>query len=93
MREVPPSLIDNASLIIVDSLHACKLEAGELQSTPIERLTELGKLCLSGDTYKRSEGQRTVFKSVGVGIQDVAIARLVVDRAREGSVGRLVAFD
>lgn len=93
MREVTPAVIDQASLIIVDSLKDCKREAGELLSTPAERLTELGQLCLGGETYQRLSGQRTVFKSVGVGIQDVAIARLVVDKAQEVKVGMLIPFD
>ncbi len=38
----------------------------------------------------RGSGDVTVFKSVGVGIQDVAIAHAVVDCARKNGLGTLV---
>ena len=93
MREVTPALIDQASLIIADSIPACQAEAGELVSTPVERLVELGDLCRESQTYQRLPDRRTVFKSVGVGVQDVAIARLVLSKAEEKNLGILVPFD
>ena len=88
-----PALIGQASLIIADSISACQAEAGELVSTPVERLVELGDLCREGQTYQRLPDRRTVFKSVGVGVQDVAIARLVLSKAEEKNLGILVPFD
>ena len=38
----------------------------------------------------RQSGDITIFKSVGVGVQDVAIAHAVVDRAREKGVGTVI---
>ena len=38
----------------------------------------------------RSAGDVTIFKSVGVGIQDVAIACIVVDRAELAQIGVVV---
>lgn len=93
MREVTPELIESASFIIVDSLADCKREAGELLSTPAERLVELGALCRKGDIYRRLPGQFTVFKSVGVGVQDVAIASLVLRKGEEMGLGTLIPFD
>lgn len=93
MREVTPALIDQASLIIADSVSACQAEAGELITTPVERLVELGDLCREGQTYQRLPDKWTVFKSVGVGVQDVAIARLVLSKAEEKNLGVVVPFD
>lgn len=94
MREVTSSLIEQASLIIVDSLADCKREAGELTTTPESRLTELGSLCLiDGYVYDRPADRRSVYKSVGVGVQDVAIAALVVDKAEKLNIGSVVPFD
>jgi ornithine cyclodeaminase/alanine dehydrogenase-like protein (mu-crystallin family) len=93
MREVTPALIDQASLIIVDSVSACQEEAGELVSTPTDRLVELGDLCRRGDIYQRLPDRWTVFKCVGVGVQDVAIARLVVSKAETRNLGTLVPFE
>lgn len=39
----------------------------------------------------RSAGDVTIFKSVGVGVQDVAIASAVASRAEEENVGTVVA--
>ncbi|KAF8305659.1 NAD(P)-binding protein [Clavulina sp. PMI_390] len=93
MREVTPALIEQASLIIVDSLKDCQREAGDLAGTPAERMTELGSICGKGEVYKRAPGKFTVFKSVGVGVQDVAIARLVLRRAEEKGLGSMIPFD
>lgn len=93
MREVTAALIESASFIIVDSLVDCQREAGELTSTPVERLVELGTLCGQENTYKRIPDRFTVFKSVGVGIQDVAIASLVLRKAEELGLGTLIPFE
>lgn len=39
-----------------------------------------------------SSGDITIFKSVGVGLQDVAITRLIAEKAAEYRVGQLVHF-
>lgn len=93
MREVTPALIDQASLIIVDLASACQEEAGELVSTPADQLVELGDLCRREGIYQRLPDRWTVFKSVGVGVQDVAIARLVVSKAEAMNLGTLVPFE
>lgn len=93
MREVTPALIENASLIIVDSLADCRREAGELLDTPEERLVELGALCRKQAAYKRLPERFTVFKSVGVGVQDIAIASLVLRRAEEKGLGTFIPYD
>ena len=39
----------------------------------------------------RNAGDVTLFKSVGVGVQDVAIASAVAGRAEQGNIGTVVA--
>lgn len=41
----------------------------------------------------RGAGDVTIFKSVGLGIQDVAIACKVVERAEDEGLGTRVPFD
>lgn len=79
-------------------------EAGELISAGLTAscLVEIGQLydwdaIASSWTARtdvirdvRSGGDITIFKSVGVGIQDVAIACAVVDRAMQEGVGRTI---
>ena len=80
-----------------------KVEAGELISSQIadENIVELGHLLTHSQANQyatndelasriRASGDVTIFKSVGVGVQDVAIAHAMVDRAREKGVGTVI---
>ncbi|KIJ67162.1 hypothetical protein HYDPIDRAFT_107876 [Hydnomerulius pinastri MD-312] len=103
MHEVDDQLINRAGKIVVDSRDACAIEAGELiaagkAKNPKESMIELGELVEKGDNgtfvprVALTEGLRvpegvTIFKSVGVGLQDVAIASLVVSRAEQMGQG------
>jgi len=53
---------------------------------------ELGELVLGLAEGRRSSGQRTLYKSVGVAAEDLAAAGLVVDAARVRGRGRWVDF-
>jgi ornithine cyclodeaminase/alanine dehydrogenase-like protein (mu-crystallin family) len=100
MREVHDDLIAAASLILVDSIPACSVEAGELIHFPKDRLVEVGYFSCSKTSQGRSGGNSvaipresyTVFKSVGVGVQDVAIAAFVVERGKEYGFGNVVSY-
>lgn len=88
--------------IVVDSRKAALTEAGELIAANVspEGVVELGELVTEkGDDIAfnqegidavRSAGDITIFKSVGVGVQDVAIASIVVRRAEELGLGTSV---
>jgi ornithine cyclodeaminase len=82
MRELPDGLLAG-STVIIDELDAVLQESGEiihaLQAGAITRdaLTELGTaLTATSADY----GKRTVFKTVGVAMQDWAVARLLADK-------------
>lgn len=100
MMEVETSLIRRAGLLMVDSRSACMLEAGELIAAGIrpEDMREVGELVstsLEDPLLLDLSGDRvTVFKSVGLGVQDVAIAKLVVDLAERRGFGcKLDSYD
>ena len=85
MVELPPALFGQAAVVAVDSREAAMAEAGDLVAA-IERglvkreaLVEIGSI---GRDWARDrpEGAITVFKSVGLAIQDVAAAELVAAR-------------
>ncbi|MGC9538943.1 ornithine cyclodeaminase family protein [Streptomyces sp. UG1] len=82
MRELPDELLAG-STVVVDELDAILEESGEiihaLEAGAITRdaLTELGT-ALTSPTAEY--GKRTVFKSVGVAVQDWALARLLADK-------------
>ena len=81
----------------------CQVEAGELIAASFTEadLVEVGQLLdfkhpswtprpdIVQDV--RQSGDITIFKSVGVGVQDVAIACAVVDRAIQDGIGKQVA--
>jgi len=88
-RELDDALLTRAELIVVEWLPAAQTEAGEfvraasgvIDST---RVTELGKLLVRGTTYDRRSGDIVVYKSVGIGLEDVALAHLVYSAAANG---------
>ena len=93
MQEVPEATVARAQ-VFVDSVSATLAEAGDL-IIPLEKglLTkddlgaEIGQVAagdLPGRTYA---SQITFFKSVGVAVQDVAVAELVLQRAQERRLG------
>lgn len=85
MVELPPELFGRASLVAVDSRVAAMAEAGDVVAA-IERgllredaLVEIGSVDRSW-TDARPDDVITAFKSVGLAIQDVAAAELIVSR-------------
>ncbi len=85
MVEIPPELFGRADLVAVDSRAAARAEAGDLVAA-IERgllaeadLVELGEVAPAWASERRPEAV-TVFKSVGLAIQDVAAAEIIADR-------------
>ncbi|KAF8495907.1 NAD-P-binding protein [Russula emetica] len=104
MAEVDTALIRRAR-ILVDSRSACALEAGELIRAGLaaEDMVEVGELLRSkpvgggveADSDRVAEvlsgRDVTVFKSVGVGAQDVAISIATVERATEHRIGTRIS--
>ena len=80
-RELPSDLIRRADLIVTDSIEQAKIEAGDLLLAPVDwsdsRIVELK------DVTGRPQGaQLTIFKSLGLGVEDVAAAGYVYERAK-----------
>jgi ornithine cyclodeaminase/alanine dehydrogenase-like protein (mu-crystallin family) len=78
-RELPSDLIARAGLIAVDSIEQAKIEAGDLLLAPVNwtdpRIVELK------DLEARPPGSPvTIFKSIGLGVEDVAAAAFVYER-------------
>jgi alanine dehydrogenase len=78
-RELPSELIARADLIAVDSMEQAKIEAGDLLLAPVDwadpRIVELSKI------EARPQGSPvTIFKSIGLGVEDVAAAAFVYEQ-------------
>ena len=78
-RELPSELVARADLIAVDSIEQSKIESGDLLLAPVDwndpRIVELSKV------EQRPVGTAiTLFKSNGLGVEDVAAAAYVYER-------------
>lgn len=95
--EVPEETVARAR-VFVDSLSACKAEAGEIVQ-PLakgliheEEIGELGKLINGQAQGRTSDEQVTLFKSVGVAVQDAFAGQLALTNARKLGIGTEVAW-
>ncbi|HEX4006866.1 MAG TPA: ornithine cyclodeaminase family protein [Acidobacteriaceae bacterium] len=82
--------LDDAAMqaeIVVESREAALRESGDVIGAGRPIAAELGEL-LSGHHSLSGAGQWIVFKSLGVGAVDLAAARLVWERAIQGSLTR-----
>ncbi|MEY2495646.1 MAG: hypothetical protein QOJ45_2138 [Verrucomicrobiota bacterium] len=70
-----------ANVVIVDSYEGAKNEAGDVILSGITPYAELGEV-LNG-TKPTPVGKTTVFKSLGMAVEDVAAAKLVYEAAKE----------
>ncbi len=96
MQELPAALVARATTV-VDAVDAALAEAGDLiiplRDGVVERehfSRELGMLVAGTATGRTRADEVTLFKSVGNAVQDVAVARAAVDRARAESAGTTI---
>lgn len=78
-RELPSRLIHRADLVAVDSIEVAKIEAGDLIMAPVDwsdrRIVDLANI-----EQRPAGAPITVFKSCGLGVEDVAAAAYVYER-------------
>jgi ornithine cyclodeaminase/alanine dehydrogenase-like protein (mu-crystallin family) len=93
MQEVPEETVKRARLV-VDSREACWAEAGDLIIPRDKGLiseqdiyAELGEIAAGTKHGRESNEEITFFKSVGNAVQDVSVARKVVEEADRLSLG------
>jgi ornithine cyclodeaminase len=95
MQELPDSLFPNLENVFVDTLHA-KMESGDLSirldSGIIneDQINTLGKLI--NKQLKIDENQTTFFKSVGMALFDLMVAKRIYQNATKKGIGREVDF-
>ena len=97
-REIDEAAVTRATVIAADDVEAAKLESGDL-SWPIEAglmawdaVYELAHVVAGFIPGRRSEDDITLFESQGIGLEDVAAARVVYERARERNMGVELPF-
>ncbi|RME76015.1 MAG: ornithine cyclodeaminase family protein [Chloroflexi bacterium] len=96
MQEVDEETVRRAK-IVVDSLKACLAEAGDL-IIPLERHViskldiygEIGEIVIGKKPGRESADEITLFKSVGVAVQDAAAAAHVLKMAELQDLGQVI---
>jgi alanine dehydrogenase len=94
--EIDVATVRRANRIVVDSKEQCKLEAGDL-APAVEAgvihwsdLVELGAVLVGKAPGRGGPADVTMFKSVGLAIEDVFTAALVYAAAKEQGVGQTI---
>lgn len=92
-REIDPALV-RRSRLFVDSRRAAEIESGDIvlglrdgAFTAKHIAGELGEVIAGSIEGRRSVSDITLFKSVGLAVEDVVAAKLIFDRAVQAGVG------
>jgi ornithine cyclodeaminase/alanine dehydrogenase-like protein (mu-crystallin family) len=97
-REVDDTTVERSAIIAVDTLDQARLEAGDLIMAAaaghfdFARAVPLASI-VSGTTPGRATpDQVTLFKSLGLGIEDITVAKHVYELARQQGLGGELDF-
>ncbi|MDK2872184.1 MAG: hypothetical protein PWQ16_1536 [bacterium] len=93
MKELDVDTFSRASMIAVDSKDAVLEEAGEIIEAlrrgiiREDALIELGEILSNTELGRKDESEITVFKTVGIAVEDIVVGKLVYERALEKGIG------
>ncbi len=94
-REVDGETVSRAGLVVADDASAARVEAGDLLLAEADGMLDWARVhslreVIAG-TAKRSDPQEiTLFKSVGLALEDIALGATVLERARSRGIGEHV---
>lgn len=97
-REVDDEAVERSAVVAVDSLEQARIEAGDLLIPAaaghfdFTRAVELGAIVAGRGRGRESADAITLFKSLGVALEDVAVAGYVYALARERGLGEEITF-
>jgi len=92
--EIDVTTIQRADHIVCDDIQQCKLEAGDFSLALEQGMTDwplmhdLADVVADRETGRALPENITLFKSVGLAIEDVAMAARIIERAREEGLGK-----
>jgi alanine dehydrogenase len=95
-REIDAETVLRATVRATDQLAQAQIEAGEYRDLVAagrlkwQDVVELGDILTEKAPGRRSPADITLFKSLGMALEDIAFADLVVRRAHERGIGRLM---
>jgi alanine dehydrogenase len=90
-REIDPVTFERSAIIVVDTREGVFGEAGDAVAAKDvirpDQVHELSELVVGKAPARSSAEQITLFKSVGTGVQDIALAAKIYERAVEDGRG------
>jgi alanine dehydrogenase len=90
-REIDVETFTRSDVIVVDTKEGVFNEAGDAyaarEAISADRVSELSSVVVGNASGRTSDSQITLFKSVGTGIQDIALAAVIYRRAKERRIG------
>jgi len=96
-RELDDAAIRRCAVVVTDSIEQAKEESGDLVE-PIkrgvvtwDRVHEIGEVVAGKVPGRANVEDITLFKSHGIAIEDVAVAAVVYERARDSGIGKSIS--
>ena len=97
MQELPSHAIANATKVVVESKEAALEETGDLQVPIKEGLfeasdihAELGQIISGEKAGRENDEEITIFKSVGLAVVDIIVAKYLYEKAVENGMGTMI---
>jgi alanine dehydrogenase len=97
-REVDSEAVGRAAIVAVDDLEQARLEAGDLIIAAasghfsLDRAVPLASIVAGTASGRGTPEDITLFKSLGIGLEDVTVAKHVYELARQQGLGDEMAF-
>ena len=91
---VPRKIPSHGNVIYIDQTDQGKLEAGDFVAAFDQRviewidIQEIGRLVANRAPGRQSPQDVTLFKSLGIGLEDIAVAARVLAKAKEAGIGK-----
>jgi alanine dehydrogenase len=95
-KEIDVEVVKRATVVVIDSKDQGRIEAGDLLAAldqgVIEWIdvAELGRVVAMRSPGRQSAQDVTLFKSLGIGLEDIAVAAKVYQKAKAAGVGRWI---
>jgi ornithine cyclodeaminase/alanine dehydrogenase-like protein (mu-crystallin family) len=94
--EIDIEVVKRSNVVVIDSKDQGRLEAGDLVAAldlgvlDWIDVAELGRVVAMRSPGRQSAEDITLFKSLGIGLEDIAVAIKVYQKAKEAGVGRWI---
>jgi len=93
-REIDETVVRMSNIIVVESIEQSKIEAGEFLPSiekgrfQWEQIHELGEVVVGKVKGRIRDEDITLFKSLGIAIEDVAVAAHIYEQAKNRGIGQ-----